>query len=446
MANKLLEAYKSRLAISEKIYKDAHNNEPLSESKKIAIAVCLNNTNKFLNEQYSTSSATQRADLGNFKRFTLNLTTAALPNLIAFNLVLVYPMTSISGYVAYVKFVAGMDKGQTKQGDVFNDPFRLGDVNPNYTSAAVVENFTGDGSTTTFTVVWTPVTKVAKVTVNGAEKVNPTDYTVDGATITFTTAPAASAVIKVAYTYDNTIIPQEKLPTLTAKMESIPLIAKARRIAIFYSQLAAFQAKTDYGFNLEDQLAQKSVGQLKYEIDTEITSLLIENAEVDADLKFNKTIPYGISMAQHYESFNEVIEKAKQKIYDKTKRYFGTYVLIASNIVPVITFLKGFKAANVRTVNGPYLLGNLNGLDVYVTPAAPAGRYAIGVNDGDAASSAAVYAPYMPIIPTQLLGHADGSMSQGWSTMYALELLNKDLLIAGEMVEEARVVVTDPQE
>ena len=45
-------------------------------------------------------------------------------------------------------------------------------------------------------------------------------------------------------------------------MEAIPLIAKARRIAVYYSQIAAFQAKTDYGFDLGDQLAEKAVGQL----------------------------------------------------------------------------------------------------------------------------------------------------------------------------------------
>jgi len=49
-------------------------------------------------------------------------------------------------------------------------------------------------------------------------------------------------------------------------MESISLLAKARRIAVFYSQIAAFQAKTDYGFDLGDQLAEKAVGQLSYKL------------------------------------------------------------------------------------------------------------------------------------------------------------------------------------
>jgi hypothetical protein len=39
----------------------------------------------------------------------------------------------------------------------------------------------------------------------------------------------------------------------------------------------------------------------------------------------------------------------------------------------------------------------------------------------------------MAVVPTQLLGFADGGMSQGFSTMYDLKLLNKDLLVAGRI-------------
>ena len=39
----------------------------------------------------------------------------------------------------------------------------------------------------------------------------------------------------------------------------------------------------------------------------------------------------------------------------------------------------------------------------------------------------------MAVVPTQLLGYADGGMSQGFSTMYDLKMLNKDLLVAGRI-------------
>ena len=68
-------------------------------------------------------------------------------------------------------------------------------------------------------------------------------------------------------------------------------------------------------------------------------------------------------------------------------------MLIASNILPVLTFIKGFTAAPSGQINGPYFAGTLNGLKVFVTPNIAAGKFVIGVNGDDFMSSAAVYAP-----------------------------------------------------
>lgn len=109
--------------------------------------------------------------------------------------------------------------------------------------------------------------------------------------------------------------------------------------------------------------------------------------------------------------FVEVLEMGAQKIYDATKRFRPNYILIASNLLPILAFVPGFKHASVSSMNGPYMAGELNGLKVYVTPNIEAGRFVIGVNGSDMQSSAAVYAPYMPVVPTQLLNFADGAYS-----------------------------------
>ena len=54
MAN-LLEAYKDRLAISEKVYAKAHNGDSMSKAKKLATAKCLENINKFMNEAFDNT-------------------------------------------------------------------------------------------------------------------------------------------------------------------------------------------------------------------------------------------------------------------------------------------------------------------------------------------------------------------------------------------------------
>jgi len=46
MAQNLLEAYKTRLAISEQVYSKQHLGEKMDNSKKLATAKCLENINR----------------------------------------------------------------------------------------------------------------------------------------------------------------------------------------------------------------------------------------------------------------------------------------------------------------------------------------------------------------------------------------------------------------
>ena len=473
MANTLLENYKGRLALADKAYAQTHGGEKLTEQKKLVTARCLENVSKFLNESFENSVGTQRADLGLYKKFSLNLTNVAVPNLIAYDLVLVQPLASMSGYLSYLAFSYGSNKGSVEQGTIINDPFRLGNYDQNYTSAKVITEAkaaTTDAGVASGSLNWKPVLKgqvefiVGAVTIldggdgklyQGREidksvSVLPNGNVVPGAVITegtevgtidyatgaysFTAAGIVAVTPVFAnYIYDNVVIPQNDLPILNAEMKAIPLIAKPRRIAIYYSQIAAFQAKTDYGFDLGAELSKQAVGTLSFEIDTEIVDLLVKNAAEDTDLTWSKTLPYGVSKAEHYQGFLEMIGIAKEKIYNKTKRHEPTFMLVAPDVVPVLEFINELKEAPATEHNGPYFLGTLAGLKVFVSPNIERGRYAFGVNKGALEATAAVYAPYMPIVPTQALQYADGGNSQGFSTLYALELLNKDLLISGRI-------------
>ena len=66
-----------------------------------------------------------------------------------------------------MKYVAGSNKGNTVQGDVFNDPFRLGKVDPQYTSSRVTKDYNLTESTTSFTMNWKPVVPGTISIVNG---------------------------------------------------------------------------------------------------------------------------------------------------------------------------------------------------------------------------------------------------------------------------------------
>ena len=172
------------------------------------------------------------------------------------DLVIVSPMSSMTGYITYVEYgaatakgdvsIMGIDENGDTTGSVFNNPFGLGKVDPDYTSSRVVEPVTSFTSGTT-KIAFGPVAKDAK----GAYMITFLDgdgneLEATGVSVaedrTVTATISSGTVAKIAYVYDNVVIPQDTIPSIKAQMKSIPLLAKARRIAVYYSQIAAFQA------------------------------------------------------------------------------------------------------------------------------------------------------------------------------------------------------------
>lgn len=432
MRQNLLETYSRQLKVAEAYVAKNFDGKQISANTQLTTAVLLDNTNRWMTESMNTQ-ATQRSDLGDWKKFCLNLTNIAVPSLIANDLVIVHPMTSYSGSVAYLEYVSKTDKGDVKKGDVFNGVFGLGmhsEARTAFSSQVIIENVGSDGK-----VALTPMAtgkfegeKDAKVILPSGE-------------VKFITAAelkeGVEAGSKVAYfseEFQMEHVPATDIPTIGPRMNRIALVAEPRRIAVRYDQITAFQAKTDYGFSLDKQIAEQACGELAYEIDTEIVEMLANGAKDNGvELKWSRELPVGVSKFEHYNGFLEVIEEAKAIIYNRTKKFHPNYMVIAADVLPVLRFVNGFTAVKNAKMNGPYKVGELDGLNVYVSPALGEGEFFLGLNGSDMMSSAGVYAPYMAIVPTQLLGTPDGGLAQGFSTWYAKALLNKNLLVAGKV-------------
>lgn len=67
----LLEKYSQRLAVSDNTFAKSHNGAKMDSTRKLMVAACLENTNKFLSESFNNSVGTQRADMGEFRKFAL---------------------------------------------------------------------------------------------------------------------------------------------------------------------------------------------------------------------------------------------------------------------------------------------------------------------------------------------------------------------------------------
>ena len=441
MKQNLLETYSRQLKVAEAYVAKNFEGKTMSSNTALTTAVLLDNTNRWMTESLNnTIGVGNRGDLGDWKKFCLNLTNIAVPSLIANDLVIVHPMTSYSGSVAYLEYVAMTPSNKNgMDGKLLNNVFQHGEMNDdrmNYTSQILIEE-AGEGGKLMFPAVEGGLTYIDEK----SNDVKRATYKVDGE---YTNVAPTAAGVKVAYVaeqFQMAQVPAKEIPAIGPRMKHIPLVAEPRRIAVRYDQITAFQAKTDYGVSLDKQIAEQACGELAYEIDTEIVAMLRDGAiqGTDADelkaLTWSKTLPAGVSKFEHYNGFLEVVEMAKAIIYNRTKKFHPNYMVIASDILPVLRFVNGFTAVKNAKMNGPYKVGELDGMNVYVSPIMETGNFFLGLNGNDMMSSAGVYAPYMAIVPTQLLGTPDGGMAQGFSTWYAKALLNKALLVAGKIVD-----------
>lgn len=442
----LLETFKGQLRVAEAYVAKNFNGKAVSNQTKLATAVLLDNTNRWITESLNESTiATNRGDLGAWKRFCLNLTNIAVPSLIANDLVIVHPMTSYAGSVAYLKYVSKTTKGGVTAGDEFNSVFGLGqmtDARKNFTSQVIVEGVTE--GTTSVTTGMDIVSDGIKYEDNMAIKTADVKCISSTGAVSYATKTGNNTVtvpattVKIAYvgkTFQMEQVPAEDIPTIGPKMEHIALVAEPRRIAVRYDQITAFQAKTDYGFSLDKQIAEQACGELAYEIDTDILDMLREGAGApDAELTWSKTPNVGVSKFEHYNAFLEIFERAKRIIYNRTQKFHPNFMVIAADVMEVLRFVNGFTYVKSAKMNGPYKVGELDGVGVYVSPRLDVGEFFFGLNGSDMMSSAGVYAPYMAIVPTMLLGTPDGGLAQGFSTWYAKALLNANLLVAGKIV------------
>ena len=440
MRTNLLETYARQLKVAEAYVAKNFDGKAVSANTQLTTAVLLDNTNRWMTESMNTGLAgAQRTDLGDWKKFCLNLTNIAVPSLIANDLVIVHPMTSYSGSVAYLKYVALSDKNGMKDREL-SSVFGLGEMDEArmfYASPVVVETVAAGEDGKVETSMAALVGGFVVRDASDANKVEKYTYKIDG--VYTNTLKAGKVAYKTAEGVDNAWqmdhTPATAIPTIGPKMERIALVAEPRRIAVKYDQITAFQAKTDYGFSLDKQIAEQACGELAYEIDTEIVDMLYRAAFAKTEkVTFDKTQPIGVSKFEHYNAFLEVVEEAKAIIYKRTRKFHPNYMVIGCDVLPVLKFVNGFTAVKNAKMNGPYKVGELDGMAVYVSPAIGNSEFFFGLNGSDMMSSAGVYAPYMAIVPTQLLGTPDGGLAQGFSTWYAKALLNDALLVAGEIV------------
>lgn len=419
----------------------------ISEDKKVGTAIMLENTERFLRgadaakQMFALTEATQPSDVSFFKQFAFNNLLAVYPNLIAPELVSTQPMLSRAGEIRYMRVLYGSNKGAFKKGDTMFQQFNLGDHpnNPEYSSDEVTAEVIGsDGTLTQFNLEWTPTepgsvifsddmgVTIARDDSTG-NIVNPAGSTIGtinygtGA-VTFTNAPATG--VEAAYRYDNISAPVQA-PEVQVKIVASPIYARSRKLKTLYAFDGAADLVNDYGITLSSEILSMSSAQLKREIDDEII-LDLANKGTAPGTEFDATIPSGVSLVDHYAGFPAAVTVASNNIWDLTQVANGSWLVLGISAANIVESIPRFKSSGVINPKGAHLAGYLGNLPVFKSNALKADDWLMGYRGDSLFEAGYVYAPYLPIMATQLLMDETFTGRQGFSTSYGKKMTNSD--------------------
>jgi len=453
----LIGKWNKRIAMVEKV-----NGVPLTLEKKAALANALNSTY----ERMIAKEATNPGSIGAYKRYALDIVTATVPNLIAFDIYAVQAMDNRVGMLNYMDYNYSKAKGQTPAGKTFASSINMGPSDRNYSSDLVKDEVVvgtlAPDTQYSVDLPWYPVklgTFILESDDNELIAVCGADGTVTGTGIDpagVNSVNASAGVLKfkttdtfagtgtaaVTYRFNNEDIRSDgpvgagftNVPEVELKINSLPIEATARTLRSYWAFDAQYELQKEYGQDIETLLATQVTGELAHEIDNELTLDLLNFAGAAEPLTWSKSITPGISLVDHYDSLNAKLVDGANKIFSATRKVKANFIICGLEVASVIEIMRNFTPSGIVAV-GPHYLGMLGNLKVFVNPDYPSDEFVEGYKGSNMFDAGAFYCPYMPVSSTDLIMDANFRGQRGWATMYGKKLLNSKMYIKGRITE-----------
>lgn len=426
-AKRALKLHEARIAAAAKARKD--RGLDTNFERQLATATCLENTRRQIKVvEGMMAGATQPSNIGQYKRFAMDMVASLMPNLIAPDVVSVQALENRVGMINVLSYAYGSDKGGVKNGQVFSSPMAYEGMDQEYTSSSVTVTMTAeDLKEGKYFPDWTPVLHAFNMTTGTALEVKEDE---NGNTY----FEGLTEGQKVLYVYDNETVPV-KSPTLKLDIKSMPVTTKSRKLSAVWSFDAQYELQKEYGQDLQKMMAAQAVAEMQQEIDNEITTDLYKIANGGQEIVWSRTQPHGVSMIDHYDSFYAEIVAGSNRIYGATRRAHANFMICGLGVASVLQVMRNFDSANDSTSVGPHYIGSLPGIKVYVNPWYGENDFVLGYKGPNLMDAGYVYAPYMPILTTGMITLADDFAGrEGWCTTYGKKTINPRLYLRGHII------------
>ena len=353
------------------------------------------------------------------------------------------------GQVFFLKYIYGSNKGGVRKGDVAFDRYGRPTNEMNYSSEIVEgEEFaTGNGSLTKFkgNLSYIRVRHINAIdgkAVQVDEQGNVTGTGITGKLnrengeldITITPAPQDGHVIEVDYEFDLESVLPNTIPEVQLELSETTLKARPRKLKTLYSFDAGQDLMRQQGVDIDESLLEAAVNSIRAEIDAEIINDLWVQAGLTSTWsnKWNKDS--GLSKREYNMTFIDEITSAGNAMFEVTRRCQPNFLVVGRLAADALDSIGAPRFQAVANVGGTgaFFAGMLDGrIRVYKNPYFQANQYLLGYRGDTLIDAGYVYAPYLPIMTTNLLMMEDFVGRRGYATSYAKKMLQPQLYIKG---------------
>jgi hypothetical protein len=368
----------------------------IKDSHRAAVtATLLENTEKALKEgsSYSPSSflaetpANNADNVQNYDPVLISLVRRAMPNLIAYDIAGVQPMTGPTGLIFAMR--SNYDDGAGSTTEAFYN-----EADTSYSGAGTHADLLGEGSESTGTGM---------------------------------ARSAAEALGSIPGTND--------FAEMSFQIDKVSVTAKSRALKAEYTTELAQDLKAIHGLDAETELANMLSAELLAEINREVVRTVYMSATVGAQEGVAQAGTFDLDVdangrwsVEKFKGLMFHIEREANQIAKDTRRGKGNLIICSSDVASalqmagVLDYTPALNSNNLAVDDtGNTFAGVLNGrFRVYIDPYAGKNYLVVGYKGANAFDAGLFYCPYVPLQMVRAVGENSFQSKLGFKTRYGM--------------------------
>jgi hypothetical protein len=385
--------------------------------RKQVTAQLLENTEKALqeeraNQQFSLTEAAPTNATGsaisNWDPILISLVRRSMPNLIAYDIAGVQPMSGPTGLIFAMKSRYGSQAG---------DEALFGEAKTDFSSSS----FSGGTGTPKNGAQGGDSSSLPGVDTTPADGVDDA-FGVGGG---MTTAEAEALGDSGANAFGE----------MSFSIEKATVTAKSRALKAEYTMELAQDLKAVHGLDAEAELANILSSEILAEINREVVRTVNSRAKLGAQ-QSDLTAPGVFDLdtdadgrwsVEKYKGLLVQIERESNQIAKETRRGKGNFILCSSDVASALVAagMLDYTPALATELSvddtGNTFAGVLNGrMKVYIDPYATRNYVTVGYRGSNAYDAGLFYCPYVPLTMVRAVGEANFQPKIGFKTRYGM--------------------------